>query len=120
MKKSIFMAVVIVCLAITTSFSQTSRALIFQNNLGTTINGIYLQPTGVSGAAWSQNIWTGDALFQSGSNFNYTQSLSADDPYTGCLYDIKYTGADGKDYYLKSVDLCSSTPIIFSNAVKSK
>ena len=112
MKRSIFIAAFMLCLVSTVTFGQT-RSLTFTNNTGMTLSGIYLEPSGVTGATWSPNIWTNtDSRFMNSTNYPYVQTY--DNTYTGCLYDIKYTGDDGKDYYMKSVDLCGTTPIIFS------
>ena len=117
MNKSIFMAVLVICLAGSTAFSQNTRAIIFQNDLGFTINGIYMEPTGVTTSVWGPNIYTLDTPLLTGGKYTYTQVI--DDSYPGCLYDIKYTTSDGKEYYPKTIDVCKTSTVIFP-AVKIK
>ena len=112
MKKSIFMAALVICLAGSTAFSQNTRAIIFQNDLGFTINGIYMEPTGLKTSVWGPNIYTLDNTWYNGNNFSYT--MFPNSTTASCTYDVKYTGDNGIDYVVKNVDICSTSPIILT------
>lgn len=112
MNKFIFAASVLIalCLFTTASNAQVTTYSV-TNSSGMVVTGVSLSPNDANTWGLSLNT-TGNVAVD--KSFEFTQPVDK----TSCIYDIRYTGEDGKYYYVQDVDLCNSKTIILANPVK--
>jgi hypothetical protein len=105
MRKFIFPAAVLIalCLFNITANSQVQTYTV-TNSSGMVITGVSISPNDANTYGLNLNT-TGNILMD--KSFDFSQAVDKNN----CLYDIRYTGADGNYYYLQDVNLCTSTAI---------
>ncbi|NOS86074.1 MAG: hypothetical protein HOP31_13105 [Ignavibacteria bacterium] len=106
MNKFIFgaAALFVLCLFTVSSNAQITTYSV-TNSSGMVVTGVSLSPNDANTWGLSLNAAGSVAVDKS---FEFTQPVDK----TSCIYDIRYTGEDGKYYYVQDVDLCNSKTII--------
>jgi hypothetical protein len=109
MKKLIFPAVVLIALCFfnTAANAQLTQTYVVTNNSGMVVTGVSLSPNDANN--WGLNLnASGNILMD--KTFEFKQAVDKNN----CVYDIRYTGEDGKYYYVQDVNLCTTTNIVLT------
>lgn len=106
MKRTLIIALLLVgyCALTNSAFAQLSGTYTVVNKSGTTIKAVYYAPAGSNN--WSNNISTLDKI---GNNEGFQYGFDADKDH--CNIDLKYVDADGKDWTVNNISLCTASVI---------
>ena len=111
MNKLIFRASLLIAMCLFSASVYSQATIIgLTNSSGMVITSVNLAPAGTN--TWGMNINTAGNIAVDRS-IEFTQSIEK----SSCVYDVRYTGEDGKYYYVQNVDLCKSNAIVLPNPV---
>lgn len=112
MKQFVFITALLISFCMISAALQAQTNVTITNQSGVTVTGVYLAPAG--SAAWSPRLNTKDKIANNES-FNVSQTIDK----TKCNYDVKFSGEDGRDYFINNVSLCSNPGISLIMPVNS-
>ena len=101
--KNIFLSLALVCTFLIAVSFAGSKDITIINKSGVNVNSITISSIGdVSGSQ----------TFSSSIPDGQKSSISFEVIGEQCLYEVRFTGQDGKQYIMSDVELCGSTEII--------
>lgn len=105
MKKLIFPAALIIALCLFTANSNAQlQTYTITNSTGSVVSSVTITPTGSE--MWGTDLNTAGSV-SSNQSFQFERMVDK----TSCTYDIRYMLEDGSYYYVRNVDLCTSSNI---------
>jgi len=84
--------------------AQLIQIVTVTNKTGASLSTVYISPANAD--KWSTNLATKDKLLNE-EKFEFKQAVDS----RNCLFDIKFKGDDGQDYYMKNLNLCTSAKV---------
>lgn len=111
MKQTLYSGIVVLLLFVTFGFTNTGNYSVV-NKSGVNVTGISISPAGMN----FQNA----VSFSRSINIDQVASIDFESDSENCLYDIKFSDANGKSYVMSGVDLCGSNEIILERVISDE
>lgn len=102
----------------TTADAQVStKSYSIANNTGMTISSLYFSRADSN--KWGSSVLVSGNTIGNGTTYEYNWNNY---PTATCFWDIKYITADGSEYFMENVNLCteSSITILYDNMIKNR
>lgn len=96
-----FAAFLILTLFLVTAAPLLSGEITIINKSGSAVTSVMITPSGSASWRWVSG----------GIGADQKTAFSFEDAASACIYDIRFTDAAGKVYFMSSVDLCESSEI---------
>lgn len=121
MYKSLLFSICVLCTSFivsSTADAQVStKSYSIANNTGMTITSFYFSQADSNN--WNSSILASGNTIGNGTVYEYNWK---DYPSKTCFWDVKYITADGSEYFMENVNLCteSSITILYDNMIKNR